>query len=320
MFQAHKAGQQDRFKELRNHYQKMLKHETRESFNDYLEETSESKDTRKFYDMLKRLSPKFKWNVNVGCDREDEIARQLASLASDPAYTDLEQEIQEERQTLEATARSVDPEYFSVLDWSIVMKSLKTRKSPGPDWMTYENSRSLDPKLTPFLVKAFSETLTSLLPKKPGRPEVHPISLLNSIVKIMDRLVLLKLVHWIQEEGLVSDIQFGFMAGKSSVDQLRRLMNGLGSKKGKAGFLRSIDLKGAYDQVDNVKLYRKLKESGIPAQWHSYIFHLLFDRQLKVLSKTGMSSTWRLSASECLKVFPLLLSCSTYTPMRPWKN
>ena len=100
MFQAHKAGQQDRFKELRNHYQKMLKHETRESFNDYLEETSESKDTRKFYDMLKRLSPKFKWNVNVGCDREDEIARQLASLASDPAYTDLEQEIQEERQTL----------------------------------------------------------------------------------------------------------------------------------------------------------------------------------------------------------------------------
>ena len=73
---------------------------------------------KKFYNMLKRLSPKFKWNVNVGCDREDEIARQLASLASDPAYTDLEQEIQEERQTLEARARSVDPEYFSVLDWT----------------------------------------------------------------------------------------------------------------------------------------------------------------------------------------------------------
>jgi hypothetical protein len=133
----------------------------------------------------------------------------LDSLASDPAYTDLEQEIQEERQTLEATARSVDPEYFSVLDWSIVVKSLKTRKSSGPDSMTYEYWRSLDPKLTPFLVKAFSETLTSgnfdpewfrfyvrPLPKKPGRPEVRPISLLHSIVKIMDCLVLLKLVHW----------------------------------------------------------------------------------------------------------------------------
>jgi hypothetical protein len=83
-----------------------------------LEETSESKDTKKFSDMLKRLSPKFEWNVNVTCNREDDIARQLASLASDPADTDLEQEIQEERQTLEARARSVDPEFFSVLDWS----------------------------------------------------------------------------------------------------------------------------------------------------------------------------------------------------------
>ena len=89
---------------------------------------------------------------------------------------------------------------------------------------------------------------------------------LNSIVKIVDRLVLLKLVHWIQEERLVSDIQFGFMAGKSSVDQLCRLMNDLESKKGKADFLLSIDLKGAYDRVANVKLYRKLKESGMLCQ------------------------------------------------------
>jgi hypothetical protein len=79
----------------------------------------------------------------------------------------------------------------------------------------------------------------------------------------MELLVLLKLV---QEERLVSDIQFGFMVGKSSVDQLCRLMNDLESKKGKAGFLLSIDLKGAYDRVDNVKLYRKLKESVMPAR------------------------------------------------------
>jgi hypothetical protein len=60
MFQAQKAGQQDRLKELRNQYQKMLKHEKRQRFNAYLEETYESKDAKKFYDMLKRLSPKFK--------------------------------------------------------------------------------------------------------------------------------------------------------------------------------------------------------------------------------------------------------------------
>jgi hypothetical protein len=116
MFQAQKVGQQDRFKELKNEYQKMLNHENRQSFYAYLKEASESKDTKKLYDMLKRLSPKFKCNVNVGCDREDDIARQLTSLARDPGYTDLEQEIQEERQTLQARARRVDPEYLSLLD------------------------------------------------------------------------------------------------------------------------------------------------------------------------------------------------------------
>ena len=83
------------------------------------------------------------------------------------------------------------------------------------------------------------------------------------------------------------------MAGKSSVDQLCRLMNDLESEQQKPGFLHSIDLIGAYDRVHNVKLYRKLKQLGMPAQWHSYILHLLFDRQFEVLSKTGMSSSWR---------------------------
>jgi hypothetical protein len=55
-------------------------------------------------------------------------------------------------------------------------------------------------------------------------------------------------------------MQFGFMAEKSSsVDKLCRLMNDLESKQGNADFLLSIDLKGAYDRVENVKLYRKLK-------------------------------------------------------------
>jgi len=87
------------------------------------------------------------------------------------------------------------------------MKSLETRKNPGPFSMTYENWRVLDTKLTSFLVEAFSETLTSesfdperfrfylrLLLKNPGIPEVRTISLLKNIVKIMGWLVLLELV------------------------------------------------------------------------------------------------------------------------------
>jgi hypothetical protein len=77
----------------------LLKYEKKPNLNAYLEETSQSKDMKKFYNMLKRISPKFKCNVNFGCRREDEIAQYLVSLASEPTYADLERGIQDERLT-----------------------------------------------------------------------------------------------------------------------------------------------------------------------------------------------------------------------------
>ena len=68
------------------------------------------------------------------------------------------------------------------------------------------------------------------------------------------------------------------MAGKSSVDQLCRLMNDLDSKKGKELFLLSVDLKGAYDRLDNVTQYKRLKDNGLPSEWQLYVFNLLFRR------------------------------------------
>jgi hypothetical protein len=45
---------------------KLLKFEKRQSFNTYLKEAAETKDVKILYSSLKRLSPKFKWNVNTG--------------------------------------------------------------------------------------------------------------------------------------------------------------------------------------------------------------------------------------------------------------
>ena len=74
MFRAKKSGDITCFNTLRRNYQQLLKHEKRQSLNSYLEETTQSKDIQKFYDLMKRLNPKFKWNVNTGSTREDSIA------------------------------------------------------------------------------------------------------------------------------------------------------------------------------------------------------------------------------------------------------
>jgi len=80
MFRAKKSGDITCFNTLRRNYQQLLKHEKRQSLNSYLEETTQSKDIRKFYDLMKRLNPKFKWNLNTGSTREDSIANELVEI------------------------------------------------------------------------------------------------------------------------------------------------------------------------------------------------------------------------------------------------
>jgi len=77
------------------------------------------------------------------------------------------------------------------------------------------------------------------LSKEPGKPDSRPISLLNSVVKILDGPLLLKLLQWIQQKKVITDLQFGFMAGKSFVDELCSLTSDLESKKGTVMFLLS---------------------------------------------------------------------------------
>jgi hypothetical protein len=172
MFRAKKSGDITGFNTFRKNYHELLKHEKRPSFNSFLEETAQSKDIQKFYDLMKRLNSIFKWNVNNGSMREE--------------YASLYEFLEAQKTELESEVRCPDPNHFSIIEWNIVMQSLKNRKSPAPDSMSYENWRQLDPELVPFMVKAFSETITSgdfdpewfrfyvkSLPKKPGKLEAR---------------------------------------------------------------------------------------------------------------------------------------------------
>jgi hypothetical protein len=88
-------------------------------------------------------------------------------------------------------------------------------------------------------------------------------------------------------------------------------MNDLESKKGKALFLLSVDLKGAYDRVDSVTLYKRLKDNGLPSEWHPYVFNLLFRRTFKVTCQTGNSSSWiplRIGVPQGLPSAPILFN------------
>jgi len=125
---------------------------------------------------------------HTGSMREDSIANQLVEIEKQPWYAGQHEFLEAQKTELESDVRWPDPNYLSIMEGNLVMQSLETRKSPGPDSVSYENWRQLDPELAPFMVKAFSETITwgdfdpewfrsyvKPLPKKPGKLEVRPI-------------------------------------------------------------------------------------------------------------------------------------------------
>jgi hypothetical protein len=85
--------------------------------------------------------------------------------------------------------------------------------------MTYQNWKALDPRLVPFMTRAFSGKHSLLedlslnffyhLSKKPGKPEVRPILLLKGMVKHQRHFLLLKMLEWIQENVVITYVEFG---------------------------------------------------------------------------------------------------------------
>jgi hypothetical protein len=128
MFRAKKSGYIAGFNTLRRNYQQLVKHEKRQSFNSYLEETAQSKVIQKFYDVMKTLNPKIKWNVNTGSTREESKAKHLVEIEKDPSYAGLHECVEAQKTGLECEVRCPDPSYFSIIEWDIVVQSLKTGK------------------------------------------------------------------------------------------------------------------------------------------------------------------------------------------------
>lgn len=124
-------------------------------------------------------------------------------------------------------------------------RSMKNRKAPGPDGYPIEFYKAFASKLIPLLCLVYSESLkqeklpTSMtqgtiyvLPKKGKDPtkceSYRPISLLTCDYKILTKILSLRLESIVPK--IVHPDQTGFVKGRQSFHNLRRLFNIIYSK------------------------------------------------------------------------------------------
>jgi len=157
------------------------------------------------------------------------------------------------------------------------------RKAPGPDGI---HGRIIRLTVGP-LMDLWSECLTAclreglfpekwkvakmVLLKKGGDSSLdpknyRPICLLNEMAKLLERIIVSRLNNHIDRHGILSPDQFGFRAGRSTVDAILRLreLTQAETGRGRVVVAVSLDISNAFNSIPWCIIVNALIEADFP--------------------------------------------------------
>jgi ribonuclease HI len=126
--------------------------------------------------------------------------------------------------------------------------------------------------------------------RKPGKPDYsqpgayRPISLLNTLGKLLEAVVARRLSFYAEHYGLLPDTQFGGRPGRTTEQALLVLANAIDKAwyKQKVVTLVAFDLKGAFNGVNQTSLDARLQSKGIPLVARRWIASFMTGRQASI--------------------------------------
>ncbi|XP_076397892.1 uncharacterized protein LOC143266150 [Megachile rotundata] len=109
--------------------------------------------------------------------------------------------------------------------------------------------------------KSWKKAIVKFIPK-PQKRALRPISLMNCLGKIMEKMVNERIRIWAEEEERMDSNQNGFRKGRSTMDNISILVNGIRESRGKGRKVVAafVDVKSAYDNVRHEGMIRRLEE------------------------------------------------------------
>ena len=120
------------------------------------------------------------------------------------------------------------------------------------------------------------------------------ITLISCMGKLFTSILNRRLLKWDEENNVITDAQFGFRRGNSTIDAifiLQSLVNFHLKKKGGRLYCCFIDYRKAFDFVDRGKLWSKLIKQGITGKMLQ-IIKSLYDNVKSCVKYKGMLSEY----------------------------
>ena len=127
---------------------------------------------------------------------------------------------------------------------------------------------------------------------------LQPISLISCISKLFERIIICRLLFFLEFNFILSPHQAGFQPGKSTLDQILYLSQSIsdGFNKPRPGSwttLATIDFSKAFDSVWHPALFHKLISAGISPCFAHWTQSFLSDRHACVVYQNYKSRSFR---------------------------
>lgn len=181
--------------------------------------------------------------------------------------------------------------------------------APGHDEISYNMLRHLSNKGIQKVLNLFNKVWEEgkiptgwkeavILPiRKPGKDasnpaNYRPIALTSHLGKLMERLVNGRLMHFIEERGLMASCQSGFRKGRSTIDSIICLEDEIRKAQLKKEFVVAvfIDVEKAYDMLWVEGLLIKMHMLGIGGNMFNWVMDFLDNRSIQVKIGGAISS------------------------------
>lgn len=171
-------------------------------------------------------------------------------------------------------------------------------KAPGADEIMTEVIKVQKRVIAPIITKIIEKCLTIgyfpiewkkanvVMIPKPGKSQQiaagwRPICLLNVLAKIMDKIMIERVLDHVAKTGNFNPNQYGFSPRKSTVHAVWDAEKTIIEKRNEHGYVACLflDITGAFDTAWHITLMEKLRGSKCPKDWYYLINNYLKERQ-----------------------------------------
>lgn len=209
------------------------------------------------------------------------------------------------------------------------IRQLRPNKAPGPDGILNRLIKQLPYPVLCKMLSIFNAILefshwpvkwkigrVVAIPKAGKNSNMaenyRPISLLDVIGKLLEKILKTRLSHYIEENCHLNAEQFGFRAGRSAPQQVLRVADMLRKNKTRRqnSAVLAMDIAKAFDAVWHSALIVKLAQTGTPIYICKIIQNWLENRQFYVAVGNAKSTMRRILAGvpQGSSLSPLLYS------------